>query len=119
MYFTASEDGDTFSLHGTSYWSSGDAAWSAMVNAPGCDSSKRFIKTPFKARAPKSAVEVGGAGFLINTASSGISAGNFNNISVVVGTDGGVYLGPFTAKPADAALVVCVYAWAVSVAAYG
>lgn len=93
MACDCANDGSWFRLRGHAYWGSFSSAWSGMVQPPGyAAGSYWYVATGFQLpKAPSTAVEFSASGFWC--ANDMLTPAYINMLSVVVGTDGKIYLG--------------------------
>lgn len=119
IYFDSSSNGERFSLHGVSFWGDGSEAWGKMVSVPGRSANDWWLKTPFQVRPPKRAIEIGGAGYSLGPGDGLLRPGNYNNITVAIGTDGYVYFGGYESSPTSgASLAITLHLYGIRIADY-
>lgn len=98
LVLECAEDGSWISLRGNAFWSKHSDAWAAMVKIPGYDSgSNWYIDTGLTVpNAPGKAIRFDGAGW--QAATNAIEPMYINNLCIIVGSNGKVYLGEWSSS---------------------
>ena len=98
-------DGSWISLRGTAFWSKHSAAWASMVQIPGyANGSAWYIDTGLSVpNAPAKATRFDGTGW--QCTADTVQPMYVNNLCIIVGSNGKVYLGEWSASQGDAQFV--------------
>ena len=96
LVLECAEDGSWISLRGNAFWSKHSDAWAAMVQVPGYASgSAWYIDTGLTVpKAPGKAKRFDGVGWQCTTDT--LRPMNVNNLCIIVGSNGKVYIGEWS-----------------------